>query len=73
MAGAAATVSPRFADPEHWYRWSMSVGQRHFWESVPNDDLSRVRQAVLEAVDRCRDGENRIGFDQQVRYTVGRR
>lgn len=68
-----ATVSPRFDDPDHWYRWSMSVGQRRFWDAVPDEDLGRVRQAVLEAVDRCRDGRDRIGFDQQIRYTTGQR
>jgi ubiquinone/menaquinone biosynthesis C-methylase UbiE len=68
-----ANVSPRFDDPEHWYRWSMSVGTRRFWEAVPEHDLARVRGAVLEAVDRCRDALGRIGFDQQVRYTIGRR
>lgn len=70
---ATTTVSPRFDDPEHWYRWSMSVGQRRFWDSVPAEDLGRVREAVLEAVDRCRDDGGRIGFDQQVRYTIGHR
>lgn len=68
-----ATVSPQFDDPEHWYRWSMSVDQRRFWNSIPDQDLKRVRQAVLEAVDRCRDAQDRIGFDQQIRYTIGQR
>lgn len=68
-----ATVSPRFDDPEHWYRWSMSVGLRRFWSSIPDQDRPHVRHAVLEAVDRCRDGQGRIGFDPQVRYTIGRR
>ena len=67
------TVSPRFDDPEHWYRWSMSVGQRQFWMNVPPDRLDEVKAGVLAAVDGCRDDEGRIGFDQQVRYTLGRR
>ena len=65
-------VSPRFDDPEHWYRWSMSVGQRQFWMNVPPERLDEVKADVLAAVDRCRDGDGRIGFDQQVRYTLGR-
>ena len=67
------TVSPRFDDAEHWYRWSMSVGQRQFWQSIPDTDRERVRAEVFAAVDRCRDDAGRIGFDQQIRYTVGRR
>jgi ubiquinone/menaquinone biosynthesis C-methylase UbiE len=67
------TVSPRFDDPEHWRRFSMSVGQRQFWESIPAAELGPVRDAVCAAVDRCRDEHGRIGFDQQVRYTLGTR
>lgn len=70
---ATATVSPRFADAEHWYRWSMSVGQRQFWEGLPGDDRDRVRLELFAAVEGCRDRQGRIGFDQQVRYTLGLR
>lgn len=67
-----ATVSPRFDDPEHWFRWSMSVGQRRFWQSLPADRAADIRAEILAAVERCRDDDGRIGFDQQVRYTIGR-
>lgn len=64
------TVTPRFDDADHWYRWSMSVGQRQFWEAIPESDLPAVKAAVFAAVERCRDGRDRIGFDQIVRYTI---
>jgi ubiquinone/menaquinone biosynthesis C-methylase UbiE len=64
-------VTPRFDSCEHWYRWSMSVGQRRFWQSVPAEQLDAVKAEIFAAVDRCRDGSGRIGFDQTVRYTVG--
>jgi ubiquinone/menaquinone biosynthesis C-methylase UbiE len=67
-----ATVSPRFADPEHWFRWSMSVGQRQFWLSIPEPEFDTVKADVLAAVDRCRMPDGRIGFDQDVRYTLAR-
>ena len=70
---ATATVSPRFDDPAHWKRWSSSVGQRQLWQAIPEDGLERVQAALFAAVDRCRDDAGRIGFDQQVRYTLGRR
>jgi ubiquinone/menaquinone biosynthesis C-methylase UbiE len=65
-----ALVSPRFDDPEHWFRWSMSVGQRQFWQSIAPSELDGVKVDVLGAVERCRMPDGRIGFDQDVRYTL---
>jgi ubiquinone/menaquinone biosynthesis C-methylase UbiE len=65
-----AAVSPRFDDPEHWFRWSMSVGQRQFWMSVPPSEFAAVKADVLAAVAQCRTADGRIGFDQDVRYTL---
>lgn len=65
------TVSPRFTDADHWFRWSMSVGQRQFWEAIPPEGLPEAKAAVCAAVERCRDSDGAIGFDQQVRYTLG--
>jgi ubiquinone/menaquinone biosynthesis C-methylase UbiE len=67
---ATRTVSPRFENADHWYRWSMSVGQRQFWEAIPTDHLPDVKARVFAAVERCRDDQGRIGFDQLVRYTL---
>ena len=66
-------VHPRFDDCEHWYEWSMSVGQRQFWQSIPADQLDDVKRDVFAAVEGCRDEHGRIGFDQNIRYTLGRR
>lgn len=66
-------VSPRFDDAAHWKRWSMSVGQRQFWESVPEDRRDEVERACFAAVERCRKPDGRLGFDQEIRYTLGRR
>jgi len=67
----SSVVAPRFDDCEQWYDWSMSVGQRQFWETVPDERLDEVKAAVFAAVSECRDAEGRIGFDQHVRYTLG--
>jgi hypothetical protein len=69
----SSTVSPRFTDCEHWFRWSMSVGQRQFWKSLSASRFSAVKSACFAAVDGCRDEQGRIGFDQVVRYTLGER
>ncbi len=70
---ATTTVSPRFDDPEHWQRFSMSVGQRRFWAAIPPEEFDEVRAEVFAAAEACRDGQGRIGFDQEVRYTIGAR
>jgi SAM-dependent methyltransferase len=67
------TVSPRFDDAAHWQRWSMSVGQRQFWDAIPDDRRDEVEAACFAAVERCRTPDGRLGFDQQIRYTLGRR
>ena len=67
---AMSIVSPRFADAEHWYRWSMSVGQRQFWEAIPEDERADAKTELFTAVGKCRDDAGRIGFDQEIRYTL---
>lgn len=68
---ASSSVSVRFTDHEHWYRWSWSVGQRAMWEAIPEADRPQVQAQAYEALDGCRDADGRIGFDQVVRYTLG--
>lgn len=67
------TVSPRFADAAHWQRWSLSVGQRQFWDAIPEDRRPEVEEVSFAAVERCRKPDGRLGFDQEIRYTLGRR
>jgi ubiquinone/menaquinone biosynthesis C-methylase UbiE len=68
-----ATASPRFADPEHWYRWSLTTGRRGYWAAIPDNQRERVKADLFAVVDACRDEDGRIGFDQQVRYTLAHR
>lgn len=63
----------RFDDPEQWYRWSMSVGQRRAWDAIPAADHEAVKAAALAAADEARMDDGRIGFDQGVRLTLARR
>ncbi len=70
----ATTVVPiRFRDKDHWHEWSWSVGMRAMWESVPEDKRDAVRALAYERLDACRMPDGRLGFDQEVRYTLGRR
>ena len=68
-------VPVRFDSPDHWHRWTMSTGQRFFWQVVPDDDRPTVQARVYAAVEATREHnpDGRIGFDQQVRYTLGKR
>jgi ubiquinone/menaquinone biosynthesis C-methylase UbiE len=66
------TVPVRFLDEEHWHTWTWSVGQRAFWEAVPGGQRDAVRAEAYLRLQRCRDEDGRIGFDQDVRITLGR-
>lgn len=65
----------RFDDVAQWHRWTMSTGQRMFWQLVPVEQRASVHAAAAAALDDTRHhtGDGRIGFDQRVRYTVGHR
>jgi ubiquinone/menaquinone biosynthesis C-methylase UbiE len=68
------TVVPvRFADPGDWHRWSLSAGQRRIWDTIPDDELDDVLADAAARLDRCRRPDGAMGFDQGVRYTLGRR
>ena len=66
------TLPVRFVDEEHWHTWTWSVGQRAFWEFVPPDERGAVRAEAYRRLQSCRDEDGRIGFDQDVRITLGR-
>jgi hypothetical protein len=65
----------RFDDADHWHSWTMSTGQRFMWELVPEGERAAVRARGSASAEDTRqyNADGRIGFDQQVRYTLGRR
>jgi SAM-dependent methyltransferase len=69
------SVPVRFDDADHWHRWTMSTGQRFMWELVPEGERAAVRARGSASAEDTRqyNADGRIGFDQQVRYTLGRR
>jgi hypothetical protein len=58
-------VLVRFVDEEHWYRWTWSVDRRAMWEAIPEQQRDAVRARAYEALESCRFGDGRIGFDQE--------
>lgn len=63
----------RFADPEQWRRWSMSIGQRMFWGFVPEDRRAGLFDEAAGLLEGARDETGDIVVHQEVRYTLGRR
>jgi ubiquinone/menaquinone biosynthesis C-methylase UbiE len=68
-----ATVSPVFRDVEHWYEFSMSVGMRQYWQSVPREVLPAVREEVFSLVSQLATADGTIQLPFGVRHTLGRR
>ncbi|MFE0027064.1 class I SAM-dependent methyltransferase [Amycolatopsis sp. NPDC059021] len=62
-----------FSGPEQWIDWSLSHGQRVFWEFVPDELQQRVRSEVLDELDRLREPGGGIVMRQVVRYTLAKR
>lgn len=69
---SSSTVTARFRDVAHWAEWSWSHGQRVMWEMVPEDERADVRARAEEVLLEGRDAD-KIGLDQEVRFTTGRR
>jgi SAM-dependent methyltransferase len=72
---ARYVVPVRFDSAEHWHRWTMSIGQRRFWQLVPEANRAQVQARAYAAAEATREHnpDGRIGFDQQIRYTLGQR
>jgi hypothetical protein len=49
------------------------VGLRAIWEAIPDDQREDIRAQAYDALEQTRDADGRMGFDQDVRYTIGRR
>ena len=63
-------ISAHFTDAEHWYRFTMSVGQRMFWGFVPEDRRGEVRAEAFDRLARAAAEDGSITFWQDVRYTL---
>jgi ubiquinone/menaquinone biosynthesis C-methylase UbiE len=70
---SSTVIQVRFDDEDHWHRWSLSTGQRAFWQLVPADKRDEIKEEAYRRLQDCRDEDGRIGFDQVVRFTYGRR
>ncbi len=62
----------RFDGPDHWYRFTMSTGQRGFWGLVPEDKRPGIRAAATRIIQEAAAPDGSVTFTQRVRYTLAR-
>jgi len=73
VSTARCTIPVRFVDKDQWRDWSWSVGLRAVWEAIDEGEREDVRARAYDALEQTRDDDGRMGFDQDVRFTLGRR
>jgi len=62
-----------FDSPDQWMQWSMSQGQRFFWELVPEKSLPEVQRKTRGFVAKLIESDGKIHLTQVVRYTIAQR
>jgi len=65
-------VPVRFEGPDHWYRFTMSTGQRGFWGLTPEDKRAGIREAATRIIEDAAAPDGSVTFSQGVRYTLAR-
>ena len=66
-------VPVRFESPDHWFRFSMSTGQRGLWMMIPESERPTVRREAQRIFEANAADDGSVTFHQQARYTLGRR
>lgn len=68
-----ATIHIRFPDPQHWYDFTWSVGQRMMWLAIPEHLRADVRKEAEVRLSQYAEPDGSIIFTQEVRNTIGTR
>jgi SAM-dependent methyltransferase len=66
----SSTINGRFADPQHWYDFTWSVGQRMMWLAIPEDLRADVRTEAESRLARFAKSDGSITFTQGIRNTL---
>lgn len=69
----STSINVRFSDPQHWYDFTWSVGQRMMWLAIPEHLRADVRQDAEARLAKFADSDGSITFTQGVRNTLGTR
>lgn len=67
------TIRVRFADPQHWYDFTWSVGQRMMWLAIHEDQRAEVRKEAEARLAQYAQSDGSITFTQEIRNTLGNR
>lgn len=70
---AKATIHVHFADSQHWYDFTWSVGQRMMWLAIPEHLRADVRREAEARLAQYAEPDGSITFTQEVRNTLGTR
>jgi ubiquinone/menaquinone biosynthesis C-methylase UbiE len=68
-----STVPAVFRNPEQWLDFSWSHGQRAMWENVPAELHETLQDQAFAVLENASSEDGTITFNQDVRYTLGRR
>ncbi|WP_256794715.1 class I SAM-dependent methyltransferase [Terrabacter sp. Ter38] len=60
-------------DAAAWRAWTMTLGLRQLWASVPDPELPAVLTRIEAALEPDRGDDGRLHLTQQVRYTTATR
>ena len=69
----STTIMVRFADAQHWYDFTWSVGQRMMWLAIPAHLRADVRKDAEARLAKYAESDGSITFTQEVRNTLGTR
>ncbi|HET9128359.1 MAG TPA: methyltransferase domain-containing protein [Propionibacteriaceae bacterium] len=59
-------------DAGAWRAWTMTLGMRQIWDSIPPPRREEVFTAAATELEGARGADGRLHLTQQVRYTIGR-
>jgi ubiquinone/menaquinone biosynthesis C-methylase UbiE len=69
----SATIMVRFANSQHWYDFTWSVGQRMMWLAIPEHLRAEVRKDAEARLAKYAEPDGSITFAQGIRITLGNR
>jgi hypothetical protein len=69
---AELEIPVRFDSPDHWYRYSMSTGQRGFWARVPEAKRAEIRETADGIIRDAAAPDGTVTFTLRIRYTLAR-
>ncbi|HEX7405805.1 MAG TPA: methyltransferase domain-containing protein [Candidatus Nanopelagicaceae bacterium] len=67
------SVPVHFANTQHWYDFTWSIGQRMLWLAIPEHARAEVRNEAEARLAQYAQPDGSITFNQEIRITLGKR